>query len=403
MQIYLVGGAVRDQMLGLPVTERDWVVVNANVEQMLALGYEPVGKDFPVFLHPETHEEYALARTERKSGRGYKGFICDANPHVSLEEDLCRRDLTINAMAQTEDGTLIDPYGGQQDLQAKILRHVSPAFIEDPLRVLRVARFAANYAHLGFRIAEETKQFMRDMVNAGELADLVGERVWREIEKALASPQPQCFIETLRSCGALIILLPEIDCLYGIPASPRYHPEIDTGMHVMMALQQAALLTTDLQVRFAVLIHDIGKGLTPPEQWPSHKKHDQIPQRYIDILCERLKVPREYRELSTLVIRYHIQSHRILEADANKLLNLLEALDVFRRPLRLEKFLLACEADFRGRLGSENAIYHQAEYIKSAYQAAAQPVSIPAGLSGPAIGEAIRQQRLKVIEQMIQK
>ncbi|MCB1672068.1 MAG: multifunctional CCA addition/repair protein [Gammaproteobacteria bacterium] len=371
MQVYLVGGAVRDKLLGIPVREQDWVVVGADDKALLDLGYRRVGKDFPVFLHPETHEEYALARRETKTGHGYKGFAFDAASTVTLEQDLLRRDLTINAMAEAEDGSLIDPYGGRQDLQDRLLRHVSPAFSEDPLRVLRVARFAARFAQLGFRIADETLELMRGIVGAGELDHLVRERVWQEFETALKETSPVTFFRVLRQCNALAVLLPEVDRLFGIPQPERYHPEVDTGEHVMLVLEQATRLSDDPVVRYATLVHDVGKGVTPRDNWPHHYGHETLGLPLIRDINTRLRVPREYGDLALLVSEYHTRMHQLGEMRSATILNLLEALDAFRRPQRLQRFLLACEADSRGRTGFEDRPYPQRNLLLDAQQAAA--------------------------------
>jgi tRNA nucleotidyltransferase (CCA-adding enzyme) len=367
MQMYLVGGAVRDQLLGLPVHERDWVVIGATPEQMLAKNFKPVGKDFPVFLHPDTAEEYALARTERKTARGYHGFIFHTDTTVTLEQDLYRRDLTINAMAQDEHGQLIDPYHGQRDLQQKLLRHVSPAFAEDPVRILRIARFAARFHHLGFRIADETLSLMCNMVQAGEVSALTMERVWRECERALSEKSPQVFFDVLRQCDALAVIFPEIDALFGVPQAPEHHPEIDTGVHTLMALEQCATLTDSAIARFATLCHDLGKALTPTDILPRHIGHEQKSRTPLNALCVRLGVPNEYRDLAHLVAHYHTHCHRALELRADTIVELFENLDAFRRPQRVELFLLACEADARGRLGLENRDYPQSDFLRTAF------------------------------------
>lgn len=400
MDIFLVGGAVRDSLLGLEPKERDWVVVGATPEQLEAQGYRQVGKDFPVFLHPDTHEEYALARTERKTAPGYHGFAVHAAPDVTLEEDLLRRDLTINAIAQTEDGQLIDPYNGQQDLADKLLRHVSPAFSEDPVRILRVARFAARFAHLGFTVAPETNQLMRDMVNAGEVDALVAERVWAETEKALSEQTPTRFFEILRDCGALAKLFPEIERLYGVPQPEKHHPEIDTGVHTMMVLEQAARLSTDTSVRFAALVHDLGKGTTPKDQWPKHIAHEERGVPLVEAMCERLRVPRAYRELAVAVTRYHLHYHRAAELKPTTLLKMLNALDAFRRPERYELFVLACEADSRGRPGFEDAHFAQPDILRRTRDAAAAVTAqtlVEKGLSGAAIGQELDRLRANAI------
>jgi tRNA nucleotidyltransferase (CCA-adding enzyme) len=371
MQVYLVGGAVRDALLGLDVKERDWVVVGATREELLRLKYREVGRDFPVFLHPETHEEYALARLERKVAPGYRGFSVEFGPEVTLEEDLARRDLTINAIAQSADGTLLDPHGGKRDLEARVLRHVSPAFIEDPVRVLRVARFAARFAPLGFRVAEETQALMRAMVERAEVDALVPERVWQETEKALHERQASEFFKVLRDCGALERIYPEIDALFGVPQPAQWHPEIDTGIHTLMVLDQAALLSSECKVRFAALVHDLGKGTTPPEQWPSHRGHEERSVSLIDALADRLRLPTEYRDLSIIVARYHGIVHRAFELRAKTILEFIERADGFRRPERFTLALLACEADARGRTGLEQMPYPQREYLQAARDAAA--------------------------------
>jgi len=401
MEIYLVGGAVRDALLGLQPKERDWVVVGATVSEMEAQGFRLVGKDFPVFLHPRTQEEYALARTERKTAPGYKGFAVHAAPDVSLEQDLLRRDLTINAMAQTDDGALIDPFGGRQDLQHKLLRHVSPAFVEDPVRILRVARFAARFAPLGFTVAEETNQLMTEMVAAGEVDALVPERVWAETERALREATPSRFFEVLRACGALAKLFPEIEQLFGVPQPEKYHPEIDTGVHTLMVLTQAARLSPAPEVRFAALLHDLGKGITPREEWPRHINHEERGVPLVEALCERLRAPNHFRDLAVAVTRYHLHYHRAAELKASTLLKTLNALDALRRPQRFEQFLLACEADSRGRPGFEDAHYEQPAIMRRARDAAAGITiqSIDAsGLSGPQIGEALERARIAAIK-----
>jgi tRNA nucleotidyltransferase (CCA-adding enzyme) len=396
-----VGGAVREQLLGLSVKEHDWVVVGATPGQMLERGYRQVGKDFPVFLHPKTHDEYALARTERKTGPGYKGFSCYAAPDVTLEDDLLRRDLTINAMAQDQQGNIIDPYGGQQDIKKRLLRHVSPAFAEDPVRILRVARFAARYASLGFTVAEETLQLMQKMVRAGEVNALVIERVWQELQKALTETQPQRFFEVLRACGALKILFPEIDNLFGVPASPQWHPEVDTGIHTLMVLKRAAELSEVDTVRFAALMHDLGKGLTTPDLWPKHHGHDEAGVAPIKTLCQRYRASKDYQELAVLVSRYHTLCHKIFEAKPSTALKLLEQLDAYRRPQRFEYFLLACQADAQGRTGFEQKAYPQRHYLLSLYNQTAAITAekfIAQGLQGLAIKQALHNERLRAIK-----
>ncbi|MCC7082827.1 MAG: multifunctional CCA addition/repair protein [Burkholderiales bacterium] len=397
MKIYAVGGAVRDELLGLPLKDRDYVVVGATPEEMVRLGYRPVGRDFPVFLHPETHEEYALARTERKSGRGYRGFQVHAAPDVTLEDDLARRDLTINAMARAPDGALIDPFGGAADIAARILRHVGPAFVEDPVRVLRVARFSAR---LGFDIAAETMALMRRMVDEGEVDHLVAERVWQELSAGLMSARPRWMFETLRACGALARILPEVDRLFGVPQPAQHHPEIDTGDHVLRALDCAAGRDEPLEVRFAVLVHDLGKGLTPPQQWPRHVAHEARSVPLIEGLCERLRVPAACRELALIVARVHTNVHRALELKPATALKLLEQADSFRRPERLELVLRACECDARGRKGLERHPYPQAERVRRAAEAAA---AVDAGAIAQAtpdraqIKDRVRQARIEAI------
>lgn len=405
MKIYLVGGAVRDALLNFPVAvvEHDWLVVGARPEDLLQQGYLQVGKDFPVFLHPQTKEEYALARTERKRGHGYTGFAVDCDPSVTLEEDLRRRDLTINAMAQDTDGSIIDPYGGRADLEQRVLRHVSEAFVEDPLRVLRTARFAARFAHLQFTVAPQTMSLMRDIVAQGELAHLSAERVWVEIEKALGERDPQVFIQVLRDCGALQELLPEVAALFSVPQPAVHHPEIDTGEHILMALQQAVLLSADTDVRFAVLMHDLGKGTTPQTEWPRHLRHEQRGVKLVEQACQRLRAPRRHSDLARAACLYHTHCHRALELRATTLLKLLTATDALRRPDRFEAFLLACEADARGRLGLEQREYPQADYLRRVL-AAAQSVTAEQfkerGITGKALGDAINTERARVLDNL---
>jgi tRNA nucleotidyltransferase (CCA-adding enzyme) len=389
MRVYLVGGAVRDRLLGLPVRERDWVVVGASPAELEAEGYLPVGREFPVFLHPVTHEEYALARLERKVAPGYRGFTTEFSPEVTLAEDLRRRDLTVNAIAEGDGGELIDPYGGRADLEARLLRHVSDAFTEDPVRVLRVARFAARFARLGFRVAGETLALMRRMSASGELAALVPERVWQETERALGEDHPEVFFETLRECGALAVIFPEIDALYGVPQPPKWHPEIDTGVHVMLALAWAARNGTSSAVRFAVLAHDLGKARTPRELWPKHHGHEELGVPLVEALADRLRVPGSYRELAILAAREHTLVHRALELRPETVLKLLQECDAFRRPERFGELLQACEADARGRAGLEAQPYPQARYLQEALTAAAAVTLTEEerrGLKGPAIG-----------------
>lgn len=417
MKIYLVGGAVRDELLAYPIKERDWVVVGATPQELLDLGYTQVGKDFPVFLHPQSKEEYALARTERKKGHGYTGFETHYDPNVTLEEDLRRRDLTINAIAKDDNGALIDPYGGARDLESRLLRHVSEAFLEDPLRVLRVARFAARYAHLGFSVAGETLSLMSEIVAQGELQYLPAERIWVETERALRERDPQVFIQVLRQCGALKALLPEVDALFGVPQKASYHPEIDTGVHVLMVIKQAALLsrpkaaagspeTTESgnsQVAFAALTHDLGKGLTPDNVLPSHHGHETAGIPLVKDVCARFKVPNAHRQLALTVCEYHLHTHRAQELRGETLLKLLEATGALRHPERFDNFLMACEADSRGRAGMEDQDYLQADYLRRARDiaTAVTVASLDApGLEGKAIGTALQNERIKRLNQL---
>jgi len=397
MKVYLVGGAVRDELLGRPVRERDWVVVGATPQQMLDAGYRQVGRDFPVFLHPETGEEHALARTERKTGRGYRGFELSYSPDVTLEDDLKRRDLTINAMARDADGGLIDPYGGRADLEARRLRHVSEAFREDPVRILRVARFLARYQPLGFSIAPATLARMRAMVAAGEADALVPERVWQEMDRALAEAAPEAWLRTLRDCGALARVLPELDALYGVPQPKKWHPEIDTGLHIELVLQAAADLTPEPRIRFAALMHDLGKGRTPRTSWPRHIGHEESGAQLVGEVAARLRVPNEYRELALLAARWHGLAHRAEELRPRTVLELLEACDAFRRPGRFQELLLAFEADFRGRGGWRQRPYPQADLLRKAQEKAlATTLSDDEreGLTGEKIGALLRRRRL---------
>jgi tRNA nucleotidyltransferase (CCA-adding enzyme) len=403
MQVYLVGGAVRDRLLGRAVHERDWVVVGATPADLEVLGYRAVGREFPVFLHPQSHEEYALARLERKVAPGYRGFTTRFSPDVTLEDDLRRRDLTINAIAESTNGVLIDPHGGRRDLELRLLRHVSEAFVEDPVRILRVARFAARFDPLGFRVAPETLALMRAMVESGEVAALVPERIWRETERALGEERPQVYFETLRACGALGVIFPELDALFGVPQPARWHPEIDTGVHTLMVLAQAARLSASVAVRFAALTHDLGKGRTPPEKWPSHHGHEEASVALVRTLSERLRVPHEQRALAELVARHHGLVHRARELRPATLLGLLEDTDALRRPARFAEFLLACEADARGRAGLEDAPYPQAALLAAARELVAAVTLDPgerAGLEGPAIGERLRLRRLERLTAM---
>jgi len=401
MQVYLVGGAVRDRLLGRAVTERDWVVVGATPAELEQLGYAPVGRDFPVFLHPETREEHALARQERKVAPGYRGFVTEFSPDVTLEDDLRRRDLTINAMAEDAAGNVIDPHGGQRDLEARKLRHVSEAFAEDPVRILRVARFAARYAALGFTVADDTLALMRRMVDAGEANALVPERVWAETEKALGESSPEVFISVLRACGALKVVYPEIDALFGVPQPERWHPEIDTGVHQLMALRETVKLGGGVAARFAVLMHDLGKAATPPEVLPSHHGHEDAGVERVEQLCARLRVPNPLRELAVITARYHTHVHRALELRADTVVRTLESCDALRRPERFEDFLLACEADARGRKGLEQRDYPQRAFFAAARERAAAVALAPAeraGLSGEQIGQELRRRRVAAIE-----
>ncbi|MEE9332896.1 MAG: multifunctional CCA addition/repair protein [Granulosicoccaceae bacterium] len=366
MDSYLVGGAVRDKLLGIPVVDRDWVVVGGTPQQMLDAGYKSVGKDFPVFLHPDTHEEYALARTERKSAPGYHGFDIHTDESVTLEEDLLRRDLTINAIAETSDGVFVDPFNGQQDIKNRVLRHVSDAFIEDPVRVLRVARFMARLAPMGFTVAPETLHLMQAMAANGEIDTLVAERVWQELHAAMVAKKPSAFIETLRKSNALTVILPEVDKLFGVPQPAKWHPEIDSGIHTLMVLDQATALSADPQIRFAALCHDLGKGTTPAEEWPSHRGHEKRSAELIMVLCERLKTPKQFTDIAVLVGRYHLHCHNAFELSAKKVVQLLKTFDISRRPERFQQFLIACEADARGRKGLENRDYPQFAYLQGA-------------------------------------
>jgi len=410
MQIYMVGGAVRDKLLGRPVNDHDWVVVGATPEQMLALGYLPVGRDFPVFLHPETREEYALARTERKSGRGYRGFVVQSSPDVTLEEDLARRDLTINAIAVDTDPSSatshFDPYGGERDLQDRVLRHVTDSFREDPVRILRVARFAARFTD--FTVAPETMQLMREMVAHGEADHLVAERVWQELARGLMEERPSRMFDVLRECGALNVVLPEVDRLWGVPQRPEYHPEVDTGVHLMMVLDMAARLATPLTVRFACLVHDLGKGTTPADMLPRHIGHEQRSAKLLKVLCERLRVPTECRETADVVAREHGNIHRSGELGAAALVRLLERCDAIRKPERFADILLACECDARGRLGFDDSAYPQRPRL-AAVLAAVQSVvtrdiaaqAAERGVSGPEVGTLIHQARVEAVAQWL--
>ena len=406
MKTYLVGGAVRDEILGYPFTEKDWVVVGASVDDMIAAGYQQVGKDFPVFLHPKTKEEYALARTERKTAAGYKGFEVHAAPDVTLEEDLIRRDLSINAIAKDENGNYIDPYHGIDDIKNKTLRHVSDAFAEDPVRILRIARFMARYAHLGFSIADETLALMKAMVDAGEVDALVPERVWQEMQKALSEKTPAAFITSLRDCGALAKILPEVDCLFGVPQPPEHHPEIDTGIHTLMVLEQACKLSDDADVRFAALVHDLGKGTTPKNEWPRHIAHEARGADIVKNVCQRLRIPNDYRDLAERTARFHLHYHRALELKAATVVKTLEQLDAYRKPERFEKFLLAAEADARGRPGYEDKEFIQGDFFRQAF-AATKNINIAElrdqGFENMALANKIKEVRIAAVTELKKK
>lgn len=399
MQVYLVGGAVRDHLLGHPYHEKDYVVVGATPEQLLAQGYQPVGKDFPVFLHPETKDEYALARTERKSGHGYHGFEFYTDVNVTLEQDLIRRDLTINAIAMDDAGNIYDPYGGQRDLEQRVLRHVSNAFVEDPLRVLRIARFAARYKALGFKVADETLELMQELAQSGELEALTPERVWKETSRALMEDHADEYFEVLRACGALKVLFPEIDALYGIPQRPEYHPEIDCGIHTMMSLQQACRANYSLDVRFAVLVHDLGKALTPVDELPRHIMHEERGVKPVTEVCDRMRVPTNTKQLAISVCKEHLKCHQALSLKPGTLWRLLQRMDVLRRPERVEAFVQACECDSRGRLGLEDRAYPQAQYVLDAMQVVRniKAADLPPDVSGPDIGEMLIERRIQAI------
>ncbi|MDG1820157.1 MAG: multifunctional CCA addition/repair protein [Porticoccaceae bacterium] len=405
MKIYRVGGAVRDKLLNYPSDENDWVVVGATPQKMIDLGFVPVGSDFPVFIKPDTGEEYALARTERKSGHGYQGFTFHAAEDVSLEEDLVRRDLTINAMAEDPDGSLIDPHGGQRDLNDKLLRHVSDAFTEDPLRVLRVARFAARYHHLGFSIAPETLALMTSITESGELGYLVAERVWKETERALCERSPDIYIETLRQCGALKALFPEVDCLFGVAQRADYHPEIDTGIHILMALQQSVKLSDSSAVRFSVLVHDLGKGITPQHILPSHAGHEARGVALVDGLCDRLKVPNNIRQLALAVTEYHLLCHKALQLEPEAIVNLLKGIGAIKSSAKLEGFILCCMADARGRTGFEQRDYPPADYLRAALSTV-MDVNIAdlvkSGIEGAEIGRQLNLRRIASIAELKQ-
>ena len=401
MKIYLVGGAVRDKLMGIPIKDRDWVVIGATPEEMIREGYIAVGEDFPVFLHPETKEEYALARTERKSGKGYKGFVFYSSPEITLEDDLKRRDLTINAIAEDEDGNLIDPYGGEADLKNGILRHISSAFVEDPLRVLRVARFAARF---GFKIADETMELLKTISKSGELDTLIPERVWSEMQKALTGKYPTRFILALKSCYALEKLFPEIEALFGIPQDKKSHPEIDVGRHTLMALNQSVQLSSDPLIRFAVLVHDLGKATTPKKQLPNHDGHESRGVKIINSFCKRYKVPNKYHDLAACVSEFHLDCHKIQEMNPKEILEKLEKLDAFRRTERFKQFLTACESDSRGRAGYEEKEFPQAKYFLNALEIT-KDVDIDIlknkGLEGEKLGKALRKERIKILEKAL--
>ena len=369
MKVYSVGGSVRDELLGRAVQDRDYVVVGATPEQMIAAGYQPVGTDFPVFLHPQTHEEYALARTERKTAPGYKGFVFHASAEVTLEQDLRRRDLTINAIAKDADGSLIDPYGGVEDLKRGLLRHVGESFAEDPVRILRTARFAARFTDRGFKVAPETLNLMKSMVDGGEVDHLVAERVWQELARGLMEDRPSALFEVLRACGALARLLPELDRLWGVPQSAKSHPEIDTGAHVMMVVDYAASKNYSLPIRFAALCHDLGKGTTPQQYWPRHPDHEDRSVGLVDAVCERLRIPADCRDLARMTARWHGEAHAALQLDAEKLLALMDGTDALRRPERFHDFVEACAADHHGREGYIDVIYPPRVYLRAALAA----------------------------------
>ncbi|MCG3884380.1 multifunctional CCA addition/repair protein [Photobacterium leiognathi] len=400
MQTYLVGGAVRDTLLGLTVTDKDWVVVGTTPEAMLAAGFEQIGSDFPVFLHPKTKQEHALARTERKSGHGYTGFVCYSAPDVTLEQDLLRRDLTINAIAQAPNGELIDPYHGQQDITDKVLRHVSPAFAEDPLRVLRVARFAARFAHLGFTVAPETMALMQEMVVSGELASLTPERVWKEWEKSLSSDDPQMFLTVLRQCGALAIVMPEIDALFGVPQPEKWHPEIDCGIHTLLVAKKAAELSTDKTIRFAAQVHDLGKALSPKDDLPHHKMHCRDGIKPIKALCQRLRVPNEYRDLALLVCEQHTKIHHAEEMRADTFIKIFDQIDAWRKPERVAQLATCCRADARGRTHFEQTPYPQADIFQAVFAIAQQvdvKAIVAAGFKSAEIREQLAAKRIEAV------
>lgn len=401
MKIYLVGGAVRDQLLNIQYKDKDWVVVGATPDELIAQGYKQVGADFPVFLHPQSQEEYALARTERKSGHGYQGFSVDFGKNVTLEEDLVRRDLTINAMAQDENGTLYDPFNGQADIQTKTLRHVSDAFSEDPLRVLRVARFAARFHHLGFSVAEETITLMRQISDSGELKHLTPERVWVETQKSLHEKSPWIYFEILKQCNGLKDTFSELDELFGVPQPEKHHPEIDTGIHSLLSLEQACTLSDDGDVRFAALMHDLGKAKTNKDKWPQHIAHETLGLKSIKKMCDRLRVPNQYRELTLKSCEFHTHIHRAFELKASTILKVFKQCDALRKPERFEKLLLVCQADAQGRTGLEDAPYPQAAYIQkmlTACNSVNNQDIVATGITGPELGQAIEQARINAIQ-----
>lgn len=404
IRFQLVGGAVRDRLLDLPIKDRDWVVTGATPDDMLKQGFRSVGKDFPVFLHPKTHEEYALARTERKTAAGYHGFQFHASPEVTLKDDLLRRDLTINALAEDENGEIIDYYGGQQDLEQGILRHVSPAFAEDPVRILRVARFAARFAHRGFRVADETMQLMKHMVDSGEVNALVAERVWQETARALSEETPTQFIEVLRECGALNVLFPEIDCLFGIPQTEKYHPEVDTGIHTLLTLERAAELSEETCVRFAALVHDLGKGTTPKSEWPRHINHEERGVELVTALCQRYKTPNHFRQLGEMTSRQHLRVHRALELNAKTIIKLFQETDAFRKPERFHQMITACQADSQGRTGLKERPYPQADFLLNLLTYCrnidTKPL-ISSGYQGQKIKEQLHKLRINTVKQHI--
>lgn len=402
MQVFLVGGAIRDKLLNLEVKDKDYTIVGSSAAELISLNYKQVGNDFPVFLHPKTGEEYALARTERKQGTGYTGFTCNAGQDISLEDDLIRRDITINAIAQAEDGTLIDPHNGLPDIKEKILRHISPAFSEDPLRVLRVSRFAARFFRLGFSIAPETLTLMKSLTLSGELSDLTCERVWQETSKALQTQSPHVYFQVLRECGALKVLFPEIDRLFGIPGPKKWHPEIDTGIHTLMVIEQSVKLSTDIAFRFACLVHDLGKALTPPEKWPSHKMHELLGLPVINALCDRLKIPNDCRKLALLVCEHHTLIHSGLSLRPQTLLKLMDKCDAWRKPQRFLQVLECGIADSKGRAGLENMPYHSADYIWQAFLVAGDvdvKTIIDKGHKGKAIKSELLKERIRAVTQ----